>query len=156
DLFDYNSVNQLAKYILSRNSIALKKRLALQSSSELDKASQVIPIRQAKKKTAGDSQPNRFFRANNDSAESIGSTNEGKAAIAIIGMSGRFAGSASVDELWTHLANGTDLIREASRWNLAEHYPEGADYCKFGSFVDGIDRFDPLFFNISGIEATYM
>ncbi|SYX83884.1 SDR family NAD(P)-dependent oxidoreductase [Paenibacillus alvei] len=156
DLFDYNSVNQLAKYILSRHSIALKKRLAQQSSSEPDKASQVIPIRQTKKKAAGDSQPNRFFRVNNGSAESINSTNEGKSAIAIIGMSGRFAGSASVDELWTHLANGTDLIREASRWNLAEHYPEGADYCKFGSFVDGIDRFDPLFFNISGIEATYM
>ena len=30
------------------------------------------------------------------------------------------------------------------------------NYCKHGSFLDDIDQFDPLFFNISGLEATYM
>ncbi|MED1663357.1 SDR family NAD(P)-dependent oxidoreductase [Brevibacillus laterosporus] len=81
-------------------------------------------------------------------------------AIAIIGMSGRFAKSNFVHELWKHLAEGTDLIEEVTRWNLSEHdadgTPEGMDYCNHGSFMDEIDQFDPLFFNISGLEATYM
>ncbi|MDT3429273.1 NADPH:quinone reductase-like Zn-dependent oxidoreductase/acyl carrier protein, partial [Paenibacillus forsythiae] len=38
--------------------------------------------------------------------------------VAIVGMSGRFAKSRTVDELWAHLANGTDLIEEVSRWDL--------------------------------------
>ncbi|MCR8993899.1 SDR family NAD(P)-dependent oxidoreductase [Brevibacillus laterosporus] len=81
-------------------------------------------------------------------------------AIAVIGMSGRFAKSNSVHELWKHLAAGTDLIEEVTRWNLSEHdadcTPEGMDSCNHGSFMDEIEQFDPLFFNISGLEATYM
>jgi acyl transferase domain-containing protein len=80
--------------------------------------------------------------------------------IAIIGMSGRFAGSKTLNELWEHLANGTHLVEEVSRWDLAELSPTAfankEPYCKHGSFLDGIDLFDPLFFNISGLEATYM
>ncbi|WP_255298242.1 SDR family NAD(P)-dependent oxidoreductase [Brevibacillus dissolubilis] len=79
-----------------------------------------------------------------------------KEPIAIIGMSGRFAKSKNVQELWEHLAQGDDLIEEASRWDLSQYEPEGKTYCKHGSFIDDIDQFDPLFFNISGTEATYM
>ncbi|MFF0826321.1 SDR family NAD(P)-dependent oxidoreductase [Brevibacillus sp. NPDC003359] len=77
-------------------------------------------------------------------------------AVAIIGMSGRFAKSDHVDELWGHLENGTDLIQEVTRWNLSKHFPDGSSYCNFGSFLDDISTFDPLFFNISGQEASYM
>ncbi len=84
----------------------------------------------------------------------------GKEPIAIIGMSGRFAGSKNLDDLWKHLAAGRDLVQEVSRWNLEEVYAEvsGDDtsYCRHGSFLDEIDQFDPLFFNISGSEARYM
>ncbi|MCR8987466.1 SDR family NAD(P)-dependent oxidoreductase [Brevibacillus laterosporus] len=76
--------------------------------------------------------------------------------IAIIGMSGRFAKSKTVHELWEHLSKGHDLVEEVSRWDLSQYYEEGASYCNQGSFVDRIDQFDPLFFNISGVEAMYM
>ncbi|MDN9009024.1 SDR family NAD(P)-dependent oxidoreductase [Brevibacillus laterosporus] len=76
--------------------------------------------------------------------------------IAIIGMSGRFAKSKTVDELWEHLSKGRDLVEEVSRWDLSQYYDESASYCNQGSFVDRIDQFDPLFFNISGVEAMYM
>ncbi|MDK8180302.1 SDR family NAD(P)-dependent oxidoreductase [Paenibacillus sp. UMB4589-SE434] len=154
DLFDYNSVNQLAKHILSQHADALKQSLA-QHAAAAEEDSMVAPIRQNKRKNTGATPTNRFSRAEGTSAART-ETKAERTDIAIIGMSGRFAGSTSVDELWTHLASGTDLIQEVSRWNLAEYYPEGAEYCKFGSFVDNIDQFDPLFFNISGIEATYM
>jgi len=78
--------------------------------------------------------------------------------IAIIGASGRFAGSDTLDALWAHLSAGRDLVEPVSRFDLARFY-EGVDpatYGKHGSFLDGVDRFDPLFFGISGVEATYM
>jgi len=78
--------------------------------------------------------------------------------IAIVGASGRFAKSATIDELWAHLAAGDDLVEPVGRFDLTPFY-EGAEpgsYGRHGSFLDGIDRFDPVFFGISGLEATYM
>lgn len=75
--------------------------------------------------------------------------------IAIIGMSGRYAQSNNVDILWDHLAAGDNLIEPVSRWDLSQYY-ERDDYCDYGSFLKDIDRFDALFFNISGAEASYM
>ncbi|MFE9722742.1 SDR family NAD(P)-dependent oxidoreductase [Streptomyces sp. NPDC005794] len=76
--------------------------------------------------------------------------------IAVVGMSGRFGGSAGVEQLWEHLAQGHDLTEPVSRWDLSRYHPTDAQGCDRGSFIDGIDRFDPAFFNISGVEATYM
>ncbi len=72
--------------------------------------------------------------------------------IAIVGMSGRFPQADDVDGLWHHLARGSDLVEPVTRW---DHAAVGAD-CPDGGFMRDIDRFDPLFFNISGLEAAYM
>ena len=37
-------------------------------------------------------------------------------------MSGRFAKSRSLDELWENLAAGRDLVDEVKRWDLEAHY----------------------------------
>lgn len=71
---------------------------------------------------------------------------EKKQPIAIIGISGRFAKSENLEELWEHLKMGDNLVDKISKWDV-----EG-----YGSFIDNIEEFDPLFFNISGMEATYM
>lgn len=78
--------------------------------------------------------------------------------IAIVGASGRFAKSETIDELWAHLAAGDDLVEPVSRFDLTPFYEdaEPGSYGRHGSFLDGIDRFDPVFFGISGLEATYM
>ncbi|MFF4602688.1 SDR family NAD(P)-dependent oxidoreductase [Streptomyces sp. NPDC001339] len=76
--------------------------------------------------------------------------------VAIVGMSGRFAGSDSLDELWEHLAAGHDLVGEATRWPLPSLDSTGRPQCTRGGFLDRIDEFDPLFFNISGVEAAAM
>ncbi|MEX3525941.1 MAG: SDR family NAD(P)-dependent oxidoreductase [Burkholderia sp.] len=79
-------------------------------------------------------------------------TNHADAPIAVIGMSGRFAHSPDLDSFWSHLAQGHDLVDTVSRWDLGP----GEGRCRDGSFLDEIDRFDPLFFRMSGLEATYM
>ena len=78
------------------------------------------------------------------------------APIAIIGMSGRFPGARTVDELWTLLAEGKSAIQEipATRWNWREY----SDRIRTnrGGFIEGIEEFDPLFFQISPREAEQM
>ena len=57
---------------------------------------------------------------------------------------------------------GRDCVTEvpAARWDHARLYdPErkpGKTTGKWGGFVDGFDRFDPMFFNIAPREAAYM
>ncbi len=78
--------------------------------------------------------------------------------IAIVGMSGRFAKSPDVEALWRHLVAGDDLVEPVTRFDLAPFYKDAApgSYGRHGSFIDGIELFDPVFFGISGLEATYM
>ncbi|MEV4517107.1 SDR family NAD(P)-dependent oxidoreductase, partial [Dactylosporangium sp. NPDC049525] len=71
--------------------------------------------------------------------------------VAVVGVSGRFAGSRSVDEFWSRLVAGEDLVGPVDRWDL----PAGVE-CRRGSFVPGFDEFDALFFNVSGLEAGLM
>ena len=83
---------------------------------------------------------------------------KGREPIAIIGASGRFAKSPDMDALWGHLLAGRDLVEPVSRFDLDSLYKDAAPgtYGRHGSFIDGIDQFDPVFFGISGLEATYM
>ena len=82
--------------------------------------------------------------------------------IAIIGFSGRYPGAPDADALWRLLHAGESAITEvpADRWNAAESFDaaggEGRSYTKWGGFIDAVDRFDPLFFNISPLEAEVM
>ena len=81
----------------------------------------------------------------------------GPGSIAIVGMSGRFPGSADLDELWAHLAGGHDVTEPITRWKVETSVlQESTRICPHGGFLSDIDQFDPLFFNISGTEATYM
>jgi amino acid adenylation domain-containing protein len=82
--------------------------------------------------------------------------------IAIIGVAGRYPGARSVTEFWDNLAAGRDSVTEvpAGRWDHSRYYDPvrqpGKTTCKWGGFVDGHDRFDPMFFNIAPREAQLM
>ncbi|HVI46024.1 MAG TPA: SDR family NAD(P)-dependent oxidoreductase [Chitinophaga sp.] len=80
--------------------------------------------------------------------------------IAIIGISGRYPGAKNINEFWENLKAGKDSITEIprERWDINNFYSEekgkiGSSYSKWGGFIDGVDQFDPLFFNISPREA---
>jgi len=78
--------------------------------------------------------------------------------IAIVGVSGRFAGAEDIEQLWLHLLAGRDLVQPVSRFDLKPfegEVPPGT-WCDRGSFIDGVEQFDAAFFNISGLEATWM
>jgi acyl transferase domain-containing protein/thioesterase domain-containing protein/NADP-dependent 3-hydroxy acid dehydrogenase YdfG len=143
DLFDHGSVSRLARHIVD----AYRNRVAASLPPEQ---------RPAPAEASHPAAPRRAVRAVRADAGETAAGAQSRVPIAVIGMSGRFGGTADVDQLWERLAQGHDLTEPVSRWDLPRHLPTDAQHCERGSFIDGIDRFDPAFFNISGVEATYM
>ncbi|HEY6872549.1 MAG TPA: amino acid adenylation domain-containing protein [Geobacteraceae bacterium] len=86
----------------------------------------------------------------------------GDIEVAIIGLSGTYPKSATIGDFWQNLKNGTDCITEIplERWDYREYSGAGEDgsgkFSKWGGFIDDIDKFDPMFFNISPREAEVM
>jgi acyl transferase domain-containing protein/surfactin synthase thioesterase subunit/enoyl-CoA hydratase/carnithine racemase len=81
--------------------------------------------------------------------------------IAIVGLSGVYPMAKNVDEFWSNLQGGVDCISEVpvERWNYKD-YPvmiNGEEkYFKHGGFINDVDKFDPLFFNISPKDAALL
>jgi acyl transferase domain-containing protein/enoyl-CoA hydratase/carnithine racemase/NAD(P)-dependent dehydrogenase (short-subunit alcohol dehydrogenase family)/acyl carrier protein len=80
--------------------------------------------------------------------------------IAIVGLSGRYPEARDLEEFWRNLRDGKDCIVEVpkERWDWRQYYSEdktkeGAHYSKWGGFIEGVDEFDPRFFNIAPREA---
>lgn len=89
------------------------------------------------------------------------SLSAGLEPIAIIGMAGHYPGGEDVDDLWQHLLSGDDLVTEVpiERWDAAAFYDAergrpGRSYSRWGSFVDGVERFDAPLFAMSPREAS--
>ncbi|WP_328877591.1 non-ribosomal peptide synthetase [Streptomyces sp. NBC_00299] len=81
--------------------------------------------------------------------------------VAIVGVAGRYPLAETPAELWDNLAAGRHCIREvpAERWDAdAHHDPAGVrgSYSKWAGFIDDVDKFDPLFFQISPADAEAM
>ncbi|WP_052410167.1 SDR family NAD(P)-dependent oxidoreductase [Paenibacillus durus] len=92
-----------------------------------------------------------------------GVVREAEQEIAIIGMAGRYPGARNVEQFWQNLRSGKDSITEipTSRWDHRRYYDAapgtaGKTYGQWGGFLDGVDEFDPLFFNVSPREAEMM
>ena len=95
--------------------------------------------------------------------ERVASPADGPLDIAIIGLAGRYPMADNIEEFWTNLKDGRDCITEIpqERWNHDPYFDKdrhkpGKTYSKWGGFLNGVDCFDPLFFNISPREAEMM
>ncbi|WP_186400374.1 non-ribosomal peptide synthetase [Stappia sp. P2PMeth1] len=81
--------------------------------------------------------------------------------IAVIAVAGRFPGARTVEEFWQALEEGRDCVREvpAARWDVEETWSPRkgqplASHCRWGGFIDDVDRFDAGFFGYSPREAA--
>ena len=80
--------------------------------------------------------------------------------IAVIAVAGRFPGGRTVEEFWQALEDGRDCVREvpAERWDVETNWSPRkgqplASHCRWGGFIDDVDRFDAGFFGYSPREA---
>ncbi|MDK8180307.1 SDR family NAD(P)-dependent oxidoreductase [Paenibacillus sp. UMB4589-SE434] len=82
--------------------------------------------------------------------------------IAIIGLAGRYPQAESLAEFWDNLRSGRDCTEEIplDRFDRSHYYnpdkQHGKLYSKWGSFLQDVDEFDPMFFNIPPREAELM
>ncbi|MFC0041225.1 type I polyketide synthase [Actinomadura rayongensis] len=82
-------------------------------------------------------------------------------AIAIVGMACRYPGAANPDEFWDLLRTGGQTVAETpaerrALWASTGAPDDGDRWPRHGSFLSGVDRFDPAFFRLSPREAAAM
>ena len=84
------------------------------------------------------------------------SRQEDNAPIAVIGMACRFPGANNPRQFWALLRDGKSAVREVGpqRWQEFDRSQHPA--AKWGGFLDGVDQFDPAFFEITPREAESM
>lgn len=155
--FEYQSIQALTGYFLEAYSEKLYEILGGQSIAEKTPGmNRIIQVDNSmKQKNLCDYRQNRFKK---DSFRHSGA--EAGEEIAVIGLAGKYPGAETVDEFWEILKNGKDCITEipGERWSHDKYYDsnksaKGKTYSKWGGFIEGVDQFDPLFFNISPTEA---
>lgn len=102
------------------------------------------------------------YQQNGSSKKPDGQINKNE-PVAIIGMSGRFPQSPDLDTFWENLEENKDLITEIpkDRWDWEKYYGDSSvdsmkTKAKWGGFINDVDKFDPLFFNLSPREAEAM
>ncbi|MEJ8307086.1 SDR family NAD(P)-dependent oxidoreductase [Saccharibacillus sacchari] len=168
-LFEYQNIRELSKYILEFHSERLIKVLQEENLLNPKKRNKINILNDEleppmiENSVQNDVQDSNFIRRHTRDKVSNESSNEME--IAIIGMSGRYPQANNLEEFWQNLKSGRDCITEVplSRWDAEKYYDsnpskssEGSIYCKWGGFIEDVDKFDPLFFNISPKEAEMM
>ena len=153
-LFEHQTIAALARYLLRAFPDQVRQELGREAGSEAE-SSGVAP------KTVAS------VVAKRQSAASLRSKNRFSNApapvrreVAIVGLSGRYPQAENLQEFWANLRAGRDCITEipADRWQHelyfdADRNQAGKTYSKWGGFLRDVDKFDPLFFNISPKEA---
>ncbi|QJD79270.1 polyketide synthase [Spirosoma rhododendri] len=80
--------------------------------------------------------------------------------VAVIGMSGRFPGASTIDELWSLLKEGRETTRFFTDAELDAAIPasvrENPQYVKARGVIDGADQFDARFFGLTPAIAQVM
>ena len=88
---------------------------------------------------------------------------KGREEIAIIGLSGHYAMADNMKEFWKNISEGKDCVTEIpkERWDHSQYFDKskkakGRTYTKWGGFLNDIEYFDPLFFQIPPSKAETM
>ena len=105
------------------------------------------------------------FLEGNSAVETIISKGESESSdntedIAVIGMSVRFPGANSIDELWNILTEGTETTTFFKKEELSPYIKEtiknDPDYVKARGVIDKVKEFDYAFFGINPKTAALM
>ncbi|MGG1948354.1 amino acid adenylation domain-containing protein [Trinickia sp. NRRL B-1857] len=164
--FEYQTLRALTDYFVQSHSDRLVSLLdiganvqAAKPAVPADAAPALATVRRATR-TSEPTRNRRFAPRTGKQGALLGA---GAVDIAIIGMSGRYPEARNLDVYWSNLRAGKDCIREipAERWDHGLYFDAdkeklGKSYSKWGGFIEGVDQFDPLFFNISPREAEVM
>ncbi|MFM2061280.1 MAG: polyketide synthase PksN [Cyanobacteriota bacterium] len=160
--FEYSSLRSLTNSLIENHQEALLKKYKYSKKAALPSQTQVAP-KQIEKSQHFEPLPITPLDSISTQEKRIPENQTKVSPIAIIGMSGKFPGAENLTEFWDNLEANRDLIGEIpeDRWNWRDYYGDrqnqsGKTNIKWGGFITGVDRFDPLFFGISPVEAELM
>ncbi|SDD51938.1 polyketide synthase PksN [Paenibacillus sp. CF095] len=153
--FEYQNIRSIAGYFLDSHRdklidlLGVTQKIRKPVAESAASSASHLPVKPSKRK----SRHQRF--ASFDRPNGSSST---KQDIAIIGMAGRYPQAKNMDEFWENLCNKKDSITEIpkERWDYRLFEDENQSLSQWGGFLDGVDQFDPLFFNITPREAEFM
>jgi polyketide synthase PksN len=158
--FEYQTILELSGYFLESYREQLNQLIGIEKKEEITRDTGTIITTGPIMPVIRNHHRSRFVSSGNLSLEG---KNIKTLDIAIIGVSGRYPQARNLDEFWINLRSGKDCITEIpkDRWDHSLYYDEdknklGKTYSKWGGFLEGVDHFDPLFFNISPREAEFM
>ena len=155
--FEYQTIEQLCQYFVESHADKLSKQFAVKTGTTVRRVEQSkSPLPATKSKF---DLTKRYHRKSASVEKNSDITSH--QPIAIIGLSGRYPEATNIGQFWENLKAGKDCIKEVpkERWDWREFYSEdrtksGHHYSKWGGFIEGVDEFDPRFFNISPREAV--
>ena len=152
-LFEYQTVAALARYLLKAFPEQVRREVGneIKLAAAAPNTPAIIPTPGGNRQAAASIRSkSRFFNAPAPVRRDV----------AIVGMGGRYPQAENLQEFWANLQAGRDCITEipADRWDHALYFDvdrnkAGKSYSRWGGFVADVDKFDPLFFNISPKEA---
>ncbi len=155
--FEHSTLRDFARYLTEEYQALFAAQFVVQTRSEAPPS----PVKDTVERPVAVKRRLRFAGTPEVSASQKGQTTP--AAIAVIGMSGRFPMAADLHEFWQNLLAGRDCITEIppNRWDWRAYYGDptretNKTTVKWGGFIDGVDEFDPFFFGISPREAELM
>ena len=177
-IFDYTTVDRLARYLTDTYREQIRRGEA-QGLVSQQKGPEQNKDREEKaldhgagerdeacagfgKTGADENWENICKSSDNKSSDNKSYDYKSSEAIAVIGMSGQFPGAGDVTAFWENLMTGKDAVGA-----LPSSYLEGEENAggsgpgedsgyRRGGILEGRDRFDPRFFNISPREAESM
>ncbi|WP_369751182.1 SDR family NAD(P)-dependent oxidoreductase [Brevibacillus sp. BC25] len=168
--FEYQTIDALVEYLIETQKEALINVIGLEAQEAIDETYQNEIENEEVTVSASTAYTNlpvrktrRFLSVREQESKESISPSSVVRDVAIIGLSGRYPQAKNVDEFWNHLKEGKNCISEIpkDRWDWKNYFDEEKGkkesmYTKWGGFIDDMDKFDPLFFQISPKEAEEM
>ena len=111
--------------------------------------------------------PDRSFSRGEEQQDPVAENSSGfpefGPLIAIVGMACRFPGADGLSAFWRLLESGGNAVQEglpgSGIGRVGALFPEDTgqiDACRFGAYLEELDRFDAAFFRISPVEAQLL
>ncbi|WP_438037264.1 SDR family NAD(P)-dependent oxidoreductase [Sorangium sp. So ce204] len=148
-LFETRNLSELTDFFVNNHATALAGMFRMQDGRESGDGES--------RSQSGAAAPSAARATRGDGADVLRDED-----IAIVGLAGRYPNARDIDELWDTLRSSRDCVTEVppNRWDYRKYYDpdpkhasKGKIYAKWGAFLENVDKFDPLFFNISPKEA---
>lgn len=147
-LFEYQTVSELTSYLHENNGTTFRNISSPVEQQEPPAATTV---------TSADRQNITGKRGTSESSS------QQPEPIAIVGLAGKYPESNDLEAFWQAVRDGKNCISEVppDRWETTDLYADKLQFSRdnphsasrWGGFIPDVDKFDPLFFNISPREA---